>query len=102
MNTEKKKLTETEEELTAGGQIIVYDEPTHRAARMVCPKCFSRNLEFVECGVDIYDNITKEGTFYLRNRNAMAFYCQNDDRYRITCRDCGYTDYAKTFKNEYV
>ena len=70
----KKKLAETEEELTAGGQIIVYDEPTDRATRMVCPKCLSRNLEFVECGVDINDNITKEGTFYLRNRNAMAFY----------------------------
>ena len=68
--------------------------------RMICPKCFSRNLEFVKNRIDIYDNIAKEGTFYLRKRNAMAFYCRDDDRFRMTCRDCGYTDYAKNFKNE--
>jgi hypothetical protein len=99
-NMEKKKLAESEEELTAGGEVIVYDEPTRRASQMVCPKCFSRNLEFARYMFDIDNNITKEGTFYLKKRNAMAFYCQDDDRFKMTCRDCGYTDYAKNFKNE--
>jgi predicted nucleic-acid-binding Zn-ribbon protein len=97
---EKKKLTETEEALTSGGQIIVYDDGTRRTMRMICPKCFSRNLEFVNNRIDIDDNITKEGTFGLTAKNAVAFYGHNDDRCRITCRDCGYTDYAKNFKAE--
>ena len=33
--------------------------------RMICPKCFSRNLEFVKNRIDIDDNIAKEGTFDL-------------------------------------
>jgi predicted nucleic-acid-binding Zn-ribbon protein len=99
---EKKKLSETDEELTCGGQIVIYDDGTRRTMRMICPKCFSRNLEFVKNRIDIDDNIAKEGTFDLTAKNAVNFYGRNDDRYRITCRDCGYTDYAKTFKNEYV
>jgi len=40
------------------------------------------------------------GEVHLTAKNAVNFYGRNDDRYRITCRDCGYTDYAKNFKAE--
>ena len=99
---EKKKLTELEEEQIAGGEIIIHEEALGRTRRIICPKCNSRNLEFENERLDDDYHPIKEGKLNLSARDFLKFISHDDYRYRMTCRDCGYNDYAMAFKQEYV
>ena len=97
-----EKLTETELEQTAGGQVVIYDEASRRTMRIICPKCTSRNLEFKDYIFDNNYNAVKEGKFVFPGKKFIRFLGVDAERYIMTCRDCGYTGDPRTFKIEYV
>ena len=99
---EEKKLTETEAEQVAGGEILLYNEGTRRTWRFICPKCQSRNLEFPFDKLDHNYNMIREGYLELSARDYLRFIDEDDYRYEMICRDCGYRGYANSFKGEYV